>query len=59
MREALAFAGAFFLSSFVAIVVFDGARGPRWWTAPLFGMLSSALLFCPAYYAMAYAGIAP
>jgi uncharacterized PurR-regulated membrane protein YhhQ (DUF165 family) len=59
MREALAFAGGFFAASFVSIVVFDGARGPRWWTAPLFGMLSSALLFCPAYYAMAYAGVQP
>ena len=41
MREALSFGAAFFLASFVSIVMFDGTRGAHWWTAPLFGFLSS------------------
>jgi len=56
MRQALAFAGAFLGASFLSIVVFDGARGPRWWTAPLFGMVSAAVLFALIFYPAAYAG---
>ena len=41
LRVALAFAGAFLGASFLSIIVFDGARGPRWWLAPLLGMVSS------------------
>lgn len=59
MRVALAFGGAFFVASFMSIVAFDGARGPRWWTAPLLGMLSSVVLFCLAFYPAAYAGVSP
>jgi len=59
MRVAVAFAAAFFGASFVSIVVFDGARGPRWWTAPLLGMLSAVILFCLIFYPAAYAGVAP
>jgi len=59
MRLALAFAGAFLGASFISIVVFDGSRGPRWWIAPLFGMVSSGALFCLIFYPAAYAGIAP
>lgn len=58
MRAALAFGGAFLGAGFLSIVVFDGARGPRWWTAPLFGLLSSAVLFCLIYYPAAFAGAA-
>jgi uncharacterized PurR-regulated membrane protein YhhQ (DUF165 family) len=58
-RVALAFGGAFLGASFISIVVFDGARGPRWWIAPLLGMVSSVALFCLIYYPAAYAGVAP
>ncbi|HVV64178.1 MAG TPA: hypothetical protein VHC42_01820 [Rhizomicrobium sp.] len=58
-RLTLAFAGAFFGSSFVSIIVFDGWRGPRWWVAPLFGMTTAAALFCLIYYPAAYYGLAP
>jgi len=56
MREAAAFGAAFFLASFVSIVVFDGTRGARWWTAPLFGFLTAAVFFAWIFYAAAYAG---
>jgi uncharacterized PurR-regulated membrane protein YhhQ (DUF165 family) len=59
LRMAGAFGGAFFLASFISITVFDGARGPRWWVAPLLGMASAVTLFCLIYYPAAYAGIAP
>jgi hypothetical protein len=59
LRMAASFAGAFFLASFLSIVVFDGARGPRWWIAPLFGMASAVTLFCLIFYPAAYAGVAP
>jgi uncharacterized PurR-regulated membrane protein YhhQ (DUF165 family) len=58
-RMALAVASAFLGASFISIVVFDGSRGPRWWIAPLFGMVSSGALFCLIFYPAAYAGIAP
>jgi len=58
LRSAFAFGGAFLGASFLSIVVFDGARGPRWWTAPLFGLLSAVVLFCLIYYPAAYAGVA-
>jgi uncharacterized PurR-regulated membrane protein YhhQ (DUF165 family) len=55
-RVAAAFAGAFFVASFISIVVFDGARGPRWWMAPLLGMLVSVVIFVLVFYPAAYAG---
>jgi uncharacterized PurR-regulated membrane protein YhhQ (DUF165 family) len=56
LRVAAAFGGAFFVASFVSIVVFDGARGPRWWMAPLLGMLASVVIFGLVFYPAAYAG---
>ena len=56
MREGVAFSVAFFAASFVSIVVFDGARGARWWTAPLFGFLAAAVVFSLAFFPAAYAG---
>ncbi len=58
LRVALAFAGAFLGASFLSIIVFDGARGPRWWLAPLLGMVSSVVFFALIYYPAAYAGVA-
>jgi uncharacterized PurR-regulated membrane protein YhhQ (DUF165 family) len=59
MRLAMAFAGAFLGAGFLSIIVFDGARGPRWWLAPLLGMLSSVVFFALIYYPAAYAGVEP
>jgi uncharacterized PurR-regulated membrane protein YhhQ (DUF165 family) len=59
LRVAVAFGGAFFVASFLSIIVFDGARGPRWWMAPLLGMVSGVLFFCLAFYPAAYAGVTP
>lgn len=56
MREALAFGTAFFIASFISIVVFDGTRGPSWWTAPLFGFITAAIFFALIFYPLAYAG---
>lgn len=55
-REAAAFGGAFFAAAFVSTVVFDGARGPSWWTAPLFGFFSAAIIYAAAYFPALYAG---
>jgi uncharacterized PurR-regulated membrane protein YhhQ (DUF165 family) len=55
-REVAAFAGAFFVASFLAIIAFDGARGPRWWTAPLVGSVVGALVFSPIFYMAAFMG---
>lgn len=56
MREAASFGGAFFAASFVSIVAFDGARGPNWWSAPLIGFLSAAIVFPLVFFAALYAG---
>jgi uncharacterized PurR-regulated membrane protein YhhQ (DUF165 family) len=56
LREAAAFAGAFLVAGFVSIVAFDGARGPRWWMAPLIGSIVAAIVFAPAFYLSAYLG---
>lgn len=57
-REIAAFGTAFLLAGFLSIVAFDGARGPRWWTAPLIGSIVAALVFTPIFYPAAYAGTA-
>ena len=53
VREAAAFGGAFFVASFVSIVVFDAARGAYWFTAPLFGFISAAIVFPFAFFPFA------
>jgi uncharacterized PurR-regulated membrane protein YhhQ (DUF165 family) len=58
LRVAGAFGAAFFVASFISIVVFDGARGPRWWMAPLLAMLASVVIFDLVFYPAAYAGLA-
>jgi hypothetical protein len=50
MIEAVAFGAAFFLASFVSIIVFDGARGAYWFSAPLFGFVSAAIVFPAVYF---------
>jgi uncharacterized PurR-regulated membrane protein YhhQ (DUF165 family) len=56
VREAISFGSAFLLAGFVSIVAFDGARGPRWWTAPLIGFLAAAIIFAAVFYPALYAG---
>ncbi len=56
VREVLAFGGAFFVAGFLSIIAFDGARGPRWWTAPLIGSIVAALIFAPIFYLGAFLG---
>ncbi|MBU6299888.1 MAG: VUT family protein [Alphaproteobacteria bacterium] len=56
MREAVGVGAAFFVASFISICVFDGARGARWWTAPLLGFLSAAIFFVLVFFPAAYAG---
>jgi uncharacterized PurR-regulated membrane protein YhhQ (DUF165 family) len=51
-----AFAGAFLLSSLISILVFDGARGPRWWTAPLLSLLVGGVVFTSVFAPLAFAG---
>ena len=55
-REVAAFGIAFLLAGFLSIVAFDGARGPRWWTAPLIGSIAGMLVFTSIFYPAAYAG---
>jgi hypothetical protein len=57
MRAVIAFGGAFLLANIIAIVFFDGARGPRWWTAPLTASFTAALVFSAVYYPAAFAGV--
>lgn len=59
LREAGAFGGAFVAASFISTIAFDGARGPSWWTAPLFGFLSAAVVFAAVYFPALYAGADP
>lgn len=56
VRMVVAFGGAFFVAGFVGIIAFDGARGPRWWTAPLVGSIVASLVFAPIFYTAAFAG---
>jgi uncharacterized PurR-regulated membrane protein YhhQ (DUF165 family) len=56
VREVAMFIVAFVSAGFLAIVAFDGARGPRWWTAPLIGSLVAGLAFAILFYPLAYAG---
>jgi hypothetical protein len=55
-RAMLAFGTAFLFANFIAIIFFDAARGPRWWTAPLAASFAAALSFSAVYYPAAFAG---
>jgi hypothetical protein len=58
LRALSAFCVSFFLANFAAIVIFDGARGPRWWPAPLMASFAASLVFSVIYYPAAFAGAA-
>lgn len=51
------FAAAFLIANFVAIMFFDAARGPRWWTAPLAASFVASFVFSAVYYPAAFAGL--
>jgi uncharacterized PurR-regulated membrane protein YhhQ (DUF165 family) len=55
-RLAGAFGVSFVVASFVSIIMFDSGRGPRWWLAPLLGLLSAIFVFCAVFYPAAYGG---
>ena len=57
-RAMLAFGMAFLFANFMAIISFDAARGPRWWTAPLIASFAATLSFSAVYYPAAFAGTA-
>lgn len=56
MRAALALGVAFFFAQSFAIVVFDGLRGPRWWTAPLLASVAGGIVFSVILFPAAFAG---
>jgi uncharacterized PurR-regulated membrane protein YhhQ (DUF165 family) len=58
LRDSAAFGGAFLAAGAVSIVLFDCARGPHWWTAPLMGFLGAALVFPPVFFAVSLSGTA-
>lgn len=49
-RAVIAFFVVFGIANFVAIVAFDAARGPRWWTAPL----TASFVYAGLYYLLAF-----
>jgi uncharacterized PurR-regulated membrane protein YhhQ (DUF165 family) len=55
-RAVLAFFFAFGAANFVAIIAFDAARGPRWWSAPLVASAVAAFVFSGLYYPLAFGG---
>lgn len=55
-RAMVAFEAAFLFANFIAIIFFDAARGPRWWTAPLAASFAAAFSFNAVYYPAAFAG---
>lgn len=55
-RELLSVVGAFVVAGFLSIVAFDGARGPRWWMAPLIGSIVASLSFVLIFYPAAFGG---
>lgn len=56
-RAVIAFGGAFLLANIISIIFFDGARGPRWWSAPLVASLAASFVFSAVYYPIAFAGM--
>jgi uncharacterized PurR-regulated membrane protein YhhQ (DUF165 family) len=53
-RGVLSFFLVFGIANFVAIVAFDAARGPRWWTAPLVASVAASFVYSGLYYPLAF-----
>ena len=56
IRAALSFGLAFAIANFIGVLVFDGARGPSWWKAPLIASLAVTLTYSAVFYPLAFAG---
>jgi queuosine precursor transporter len=56
LRDAAAFGGAFLAAGLVSSVMFDCARGAKWWSAPLVGFCAAAIVFSFAFFAICYVG---
>jgi hypothetical protein len=50
------FGSALFASHLFSVAVFDGTRGPRWWTAPLHALLWGGVTFCLIAFPALYLG---
>lgn len=55
-REIVGFAAGLFVAHVVAIIVFDGLRGPQWWQAPLFASLIGGIVLCLIAFPASYWG---
>jgi uncharacterized PurR-regulated membrane protein YhhQ (DUF165 family) len=55
-RTVAGFGAALLLAQLVAIVLFDGLRGPTWWKAPLVASLAGGILLCVVAFPAAFAG---
>lgn len=55
-RTVVAFTVALLMAQLVSAIVFDGTRGVRWWSAPLFSGLWAAIVFAAIFYPSAYLG---
>lgn len=53
-RGVLSFFLVFGIANFVAIVAFDAARGPRWWSAPLAASIAASFVYSGLYYPLAF-----
>jgi uncharacterized PurR-regulated membrane protein YhhQ (DUF165 family) len=59
LRILAGFAAGLFLAQLVAIVLFDGMRGPTWWKAPLIASLAGGIVLCLVAFPVAFAGASP
>jgi uncharacterized PurR-regulated membrane protein YhhQ (DUF165 family) len=50
------FGAGLLLGQLFSVAVFDGTRGPRWWTAPLFALLFGGLLLALLAFPLSYMG---
>jgi uncharacterized PurR-regulated membrane protein YhhQ (DUF165 family) len=59
LRTLAGFGAGLFLAQLVAIVLFDGMRGPTWWKAPLFASLGGGIVLCIVAFPVSFAGTSP
>jgi uncharacterized PurR-regulated membrane protein YhhQ (DUF165 family) len=59
LRTLAGFAAGLFVSQLVAIVLFDGTRGPTWWKAPLVASVAGGIVLCVVAFPAAFAGTSP
>ena len=57
IRTVMAFTLAILIAQLVSAVVFDGTRGVRWWSAPLFSGLWAGIVFTALFYPVAFVGV--